>query len=79
MRVRRADKIARQHPVELDVIDIVTLALGEARILDTLAGTTHTLQVGNAVFAGFHIVLHSAASVAAFISAAAARMDLTMF
>ena len=72
MRIRRAHKVAKDHSVELDIIDVVALALGETRILNPLARAAHAFEVRDAIFAVFHFVFHSAASLAAFISAAAA-------
>ncbi len=79
MGVGRADKIAKEHAGQLDVIDIVALALGKARILDALAGAADALELGGAVVAVWGQVVHSAASLAALIVAAAASTDLTMF
>jgi hypothetical protein len=78
MGIGRADEIAKQHPVELDVVDIFALALGKARVLDALARTAQALEIVDAIFA-CEFVLHSAASLAALISAAAAWIALMMF
>ena len=70
--IRGANKIAGQHAVELDIIDIVAFALGKAGILHAFARTAHALEVGDAIFAVFYLVFHSAASFAASIWVAAA-------
>ena len=77
--IGRAHEIAKQHPRHLDVVDVVALALGEAHVLDPLARGAHAFEFLDPLVAGWCLVVHSAASLAAFISAAAARMDLTMF
>jgi hypothetical protein len=79
MCIGRADEIAEQHAGKLKIVDIVALALGEPRILDALALRTEALEGGGAFgFRGSHLV-HCAASLAAFSSAAAARIALTIF
>src|SRR5574343_1000574 len=78
MGIGRADEIAEQHAGQLDVIDIVALALGEADVLNALAAGTHAFQVGDTFFAGGGQVVHSAASLV-FISFAADMIALTMF
>jgi hypothetical protein len=78
--VGAADEIAEEHARQLDVVDVVALALGEARILDALARGAHALQLLDAVLAADRgLVGHSAASTLAFITVAAARIDFTMF
>jgi len=67
-----------QHTRQLYIIDIVALALREPGIFNPFAGTTHTLEVGNAIFA-CDFVLHCAASLAEFNSDAADRIDFTIF
>ena len=75
---RRADKGRMNHPRQLDVVDVIAFALGEPGVLDPLAGASEPLEIGGACFAIVQ-VFHSAASLAEFISAAAASTDLTMF
>ena len=79
MGIGRADKISVQHIGKFDVIDIVALALGEPGILDAFAGAAKALEVGRAFFAVWSHIVHCAASLAALISLAAERMDLTIF
>ncbi len=80
MGVGAAHEVAEQHAGQLDVVDIVALALREPDVLDALARAAEALQLLDPVLAGRrgHVV-HSAASFTVFISAAAARMDFTMF
>ena len=72
VRIWRAHKVAKKHPIQLDIIDIIALALGETCIFHPFARTSQTFEVLNALFAACYFVFHSAASLAAFISAAAA-------
>src|SRR6056297_116370 len=80
MGMRRADEIAEQHTGQVDVVDVIALALCEAGILHAPPRMAEALELAAALLAAFggHIV-HCAASLAAFISAAAARMARTMF
>jgi hypothetical protein len=48
MGIGRADEIAEQHAGQLQIVDIVALALGEADILDALALAAHALEGGGA-------------------------------
>ena len=63
MRVRRADEIAVQHARQLQVVDVIALALGEANILDPLALAAHAFELGFALFPRGSHVVHSAASL----------------
>ena len=74
-----ADEVAEQHARHLDVVHVVALALGEARILHALAFAAEALQLLGARFDAFHLLGHHAASFAELISSAAARTALTMF
>src|SRR6202012_5474687 len=81
MGVRRSHKIAMQHVRQLQIVDILALALGEADVLDPLAFAAHAFELGFALFPrGSHIV-HSAASwnSTPLILAAAYWIALTMF
>ncbi len=62
VRVRRTRKIAVQHARQLDVIDIVALALNEANVLDALALAAHALELFSAFGGGGGHLIHSAAS-----------------
>ena len=81
MGVRRADEIAMQHARQLQVVDIVALALGEADVLDALALAAHAFEFGFALFPRGSHVVHSAASLNSvpLILAAAYWIALTMF
>ena len=80
MGIGRSDKVPEQHPRHFDVVNVVAFALCETGILDALALAAHATQRFDALLAcNSCIVLHSAASLDALISAAAARMDFTMF
>jgi len=50
MRMRRAHEVAMQHARQLQVVDIVALALGEADVLDALALAAHAFESGGALF-----------------------------
>jgi hypothetical protein len=81
MAVRRAHEIAVQHAGQLDVVDIVALALDEASVFGAAAGKAHAFEGGFALGAGRSGGVHSAASFFlrfAMVSAAA-RIALTMF
>lgn len=62
MRVRRADEVAMQHARQLDVVDVIALALREADVLDALALAAHAFECGGALFPRGSEVVHSAAS-----------------
>ncbi len=79
MAVRRADEVAEQHAGQLDVVDIVALALGEAGVLDPLPGAAQAFQLRAALARARNRGVHSAASRCAFSWSAAARTALTMF
>ena len=71
MRIGRADKVAKQHAVQFDIIDVVAFALRKPGILYPLARAAHAFEVIDPFFA-CDFVFHSAASLAALIWAAAA-------
>src|SRR5207247_8528320 len=81
VRMRRADEIAMQHARQFYVVDIVTLALGEADVFDALALAAETLEFGFALFPRGSHVVHSAASLNStpLILSAAYWIALTMF
>lgn len=79
MAVRRAHEVTKHHARLFDVVNVVALALGEARVLDSLARAAETLQFLHPLFGGCGLFAHCAASVDALRVSAAARMDLTMF
>ena len=81
MGVRRPDEIAVQHARQFQVVDIIALALGEARILDALALAAHAFETGFALFPRGSYVVHSAASLNStpLILSAAYWIALTMF
>ena len=62
MREGRAVEVAEQHAGQLDVIDVIALALGEADVLDALPLAAHALELFFPLFAGHGHVVHSAAS-----------------
>jgi hypothetical protein len=62
MAVGRADEIAVQHAGQLQIVDIVALALGEADVLDALALAAQSLQALGALLGGQRHLVHSAAS-----------------
>ena len=61
-RVRRAVEFAVEHAGQLDVVDVIALALGEADVLDALALTAHAFEFFGAFGGGGGHVVHSAAS-----------------
>ena len=79
MRIGRANEITEQHARQLQIVDIITLALGEPCVLDPLARGSEAVQRGNALFLRRGSFVHYADSFISFIFAAAARMDFTMF
>src|SRR6516162_8761132 len=83
MAERRADEIAEQRARQLDVVDIVALALGEANVFDALASGAEAFELlgprCGGLDCGFDFGGHSAASPALSIVSAAARIALTMF
>ena len=79
MAVGRADEVAEQHARQLDVVDIVALAAGEAGVLDPLPGAAQALELRGALARARYRRVHSAASFCAFSWSAAARTALTMF
>ena len=62
MAVGRADEVAVDHAGQLQVVDIVALALDEADVLDALALAAHALELLGAFGGGGGHVVHSAAS-----------------
>ena len=82
MGVWAAHEVAEQHARQLDVVDVVALALDEAHVLDALAPAADALQLlGAFAREGGVCVVHSAASLngAPASFAAAYWMALTMF
>jgi hypothetical protein len=79
MGIGAADEIAEQHALHLDVVDVVALALREPHVLDPLAAGSEALEVGNAVFDLVGVWSFIRRPPSRFISAAAARIALTMF
>ena len=62
MGVRRAREVAVEHVGQLEVVDVVALALDETDVLDALALAAHALQLFGALGRGGGLVVHSAAS-----------------
>ena len=58
-----AHKIAVQHARQLQVVDVIALALSEAGVLDAFALAAHALRLGGALFPRGSQVVHSAASL----------------
>ena len=81
VRMRRTDEIAMQHARQLQIVDVVALALGEADVLDALALAAHAFEFGFALFPRGSHVVHSAASLNStpLILSAAYWIALTMF
>ena len=81
MSVGRADEIAVQHARQLQIVDIIAFALGEAGVLDALAFAAHAFEFGFTLFPRGSHVVHSAASWnwTPLILAAAYWIALTMF
>ena len=79
MGIGRPDEIAEQHAWQVDIVDVIALALGEAHILDAAARGPEALELGGTFGLCRAHLVHCAASLAAFISAAAAMIALTMF
>src|SRR6202035_6108390 len=81
VRMRRTHEVAIQHAGQLEVVDVVALALDEADVLDALASAAHALQLLGALGRGGGHVVHSAASWngTPAIFAAAYWLALTMF
>ncbi len=78
----RAMEVAVQHPRQLDVVDVIALALGEAHVLDALALAAHALEFFGALErSGKGGVVHSAASLNSRPASLAAAywIALTMF
>ena len=78
----RAMEVAVQHARQLDVVDVIAFALGEAHVLDALALAAHALKFFGALErSGKRGVVHSAASLNSrpAILAAAYWIALTMF
>ena len=72
--VRRTVEVSVKHSRQLQVVDVVALALDEADILDPLALAAHSLQAFRALLAGRRHLVHSAAScIATPLSLAAAN------
>src|ERR1700691_5932718 len=60
----RAMEVAVQHARQLDVVDVIAFALGEAHVLDALALASHALKFFGALERGWkRSVVHSAASL----------------
>ena len=70
-----------QHARQLQIVDVVALALGEADVLDALALAAHAFEFGFALFPRGSHVVHSAASLNStpLILSAAYWIALTMF
>ena len=81
MGMRRAHEIAVQHARQLQVVDIIALALRKADVLDALALAAHAFEFGFALFPRGSHVVHSAASwnSTPLILAAACWIARTMF
>ena len=62
MGVRRAGEITVEHAGQLEVVDVVALALDETDILDALALAAHAFELFGAFRGGGGHVVHSAAS-----------------
>ena len=62
VRMRRTRKVAVQHAGQLDVVDVVALALNKADVLDALPLAAHALKLFGAFGGGGGHVVHSAAS-----------------
>ncbi len=63
MAIGRAHEIAVEHAGQLQIVDVVALALDEADVLDALALAAHALQALDAFLAGGRCdLVHSAAS-----------------
>ena len=65
VRVGRAHEIAVQHAGQLQIVDVIALALGEADILDALALAAEAFELRFALRARGGHVVHSAASLGA--------------
>jgi hypothetical protein len=81
MGVGGAHEVAMHHVRQLDVVDIIALALREADILNALAFAAHAFQAGLAGLTGDDHLVHSAASwkLRPLSLAAAYWIALTMF
>ena len=78
----RAMEVAVHHARQLDVVDVIAFALGEAHVLDALALAAHALKLFGALErSGKGSVVHSAASLNSrpAILAAAYWIAFTMF
>ena len=63
MAIGRAHEIAIERARQLQIVDVIALALDEADVLDALALATHALQALDAFLAGGRCdLVHSAAS-----------------
>jgi hypothetical protein len=60
--MRRAGEIAVQHAGQLEVVDVIALALNESNVLNALALAAHALKLFGAFGGGGGCVVHSAAS-----------------
>ena len=60
--VRRAGEVAVEHAGQLQIVDVIALALDETDILDALALAAHAFELGGAFGGGGGHVVHSAAS-----------------
>ena len=70
-----------QHARQLQIVDVVALALREADVFDALALAAHAFEGGGALFPRGSEIVHSAASLNStpLILAAAYWIALTMF
>ncbi len=62
MAVRRAHEVAEQHAGQLDVVDVVALALGKAGVFHALAGAAEAFELLGAFAGQRGLLVHSAAS-----------------
>ena len=60
--VRRAVEVAIEHAGQLQIVDVIALALSETDVLDALALAAHAFELGGAFGGGGGHVVHSAAS-----------------
>ena len=63
MRIGRAHEIAVEHARQVQVVDVIALALREADVLDALALAADAFELLGAGFRGFRYGVHSAASL----------------
>ena len=60
--VRRAHQVAVEHAGQLQIVDVIALALGEADVFDALSLAAHAFEFFGAFGGGGGHVVHSAAS-----------------